>query len=66
MILNQPYPSPRKAGFHRVAISSTEGGFLPPQADFVEKSTCSRKCFFLCKGYEKDIFRGLPLGFKPE
>jgi len=33
--------------FHREAISSTEGGFLPPSADLVEKSTCSRKCFFL-------------------
>ena len=27
------------AGFHRVAISSTAGGFLPPTADLVEKST---------------------------
>ena len=46
MKLNPP-PHPREAGFHREAISPTEGGFLPPQADFVEKSTCSRKCFFL-------------------
>ena len=27
------------AGFHRVAISSTAVGFLPPTADLVEKST---------------------------
>jgi len=30
---------PREAGFHREAISSTEGGFLPPTADLIEKST---------------------------
>ena len=27
--------------------SPAEGGFLPPSADLVEKSTCLRKCFFL-------------------
>ena len=37
MKLNPPYPSPREAGFHREAISSTAGGFLPRAADLVEK-----------------------------
>ena len=37
MKLNPPYFSPREAGFHRVAISSTAGGFLPLKADLVEK-----------------------------
>ena len=38
MKLNPPRPSPREAGFHREAISSTKGGFLPPAADLTEKS----------------------------
>ena len=48
MKLNPPHPSPREAGFHREAISSTEGGFLPPSADLVEKShPLARMAFFL-------------------
>ena len=45
MKLNPPRPSPREAGFHREAISSTEGGFLPPTADLVEKSTLAHAFF---------------------
>ena len=46
MKLNPSY-SPREAGFHREAISSTAGGFLPPSADLVEKShPLSRMAFF--------------------
>jgi hypothetical protein len=29
------HPSPDEFGFHRVAISSTEGEFLPPEADLI-------------------------------
>ena len=48
MKLNPPYFSPREAGFHREAISSTAGGFHPPKADLVEKSTSAlQMCFFL-------------------
>ena len=48
MKLNPPHPSPREAGFHREAISSTEGGFHPPQADLAEKSRLlSQSAFFL-------------------
>jgi hypothetical protein len=39
MKLNPPRLSPREAGFHRAAISSTAGGFHPPKADLAEKST---------------------------
>ena len=46
MKLNPSY-SPREAGFHREAISSTEGGFIPPKADLVEKKHCVRSAFFL-------------------
>ena len=46
MKLNPPYPSPREAGFHRAAISSTAGGFLPPTADLTEKSTSLRDVLF--------------------
>ena len=45
MKLNPPRPSPREAGFHREAISSTEGGFIPPKADLVEKSTATAVLF---------------------
>lgn len=41
--------SPRTAGFHRVAISSTAGGFLMPKADLVEKDatqTIDKKILF--------------------
>ena len=41
--------------FHSEATSSTKGGFIPPSADFVEKSTCFRKCFFM----------GWAMGFEP-
>ena len=46
MKLNPP-PHPREAGFHREAISPTEGGFLPQTADLVEKSQVLRLGFFL-------------------
>ena len=40
--------SPNEVGFHREAISSTIGGFIPSaRTDLVEKSTCNCKCFFL-------------------
>ena len=48
MKLNPPRLSPREAGFHRAAISSTAGGFHPPKADLAEKSTsATQTCFFL-------------------
>ena len=51
MKLNPPRPSPREAGFHREAISSTKGGFLPPAADLTEKSRLlSQSAFFLGRG----------------
>ena len=66
MKLNPPHPSPREAGFHREAISSTEGGFLPPQADLAEKSRLlSQSAFFLCKDYKKDIFAVFAYDFEP-
>ena len=38
---------PREAGFHREAISSTEGGFIPSaRTDLVEKSQVLRLGFF--------------------
>ena len=38
----------RISGFHREAISPRAAGFHPSaRTDFVEKSTCFRKCFFL-------------------
>ena len=55
MKLNPPRPSPREAGFHREAISSTKGGFLPPAADLTEKSRLlSQSAFFLAgaEGFE--------------
>ena len=30
---------PAQAGFHRVAISSTAGGFIPQKADLIEKDS---------------------------
>ena len=45
MKLNPPRPSPREAGFHCEAISSTAGGFIPPKADLVEKSTATAVLF---------------------
>ena len=54
MKLNPP-PHPREAGFHREAISSTEGGFLPPQADLTEKShSLARMAFFLAHPFKID------------
>ncbi len=47
MKLNPPHLSPREAGFHREAISSTAGGFLPLKADLVEKKHCNSSAFFL-------------------
>ena len=42
--------SSNEVGFHRGAISSTIGGFIPyDRTDLVEKSTCFRKCFFLAE-----------------
>ena len=51
MKLNPSY-SPREAGFHREAISSTEGGFIPSsRTDLVEKSQVEiRLGFFLGRG----------------
>jgi hypothetical protein len=47
MKLNPPRLSPREAGFHRAAISSTAGGFHPPKADLAEKARLrSRRAFF--------------------
>ena len=54
MKLNPPRPSSREAGFHREAISSTEGGFLPQTADLVEKKHCTRSAFFLANDYNFD------------
>ena len=77
MKLNPPRPSPREAGFHREAISSTKGGFLPPAADLTEKSRLlTQSAFFLCCHYKIDPYKatvqkqsiifamrvGLPLG----
>ena len=77
MKLNPPRPSPREAGFHREAISSTKGGFLPPAADLTEKSILlSQSAFFLWYHYKIDPYKatvqkqsiifamrvGLPLG----
>ena len=45
---------PREAGFHRKAISSTKGGFIPSaRTDLVEKST-PKRAFFLAgaEGFE--------------
>jgi hypothetical protein len=44
---SNPRPYPREAGFHRKAISSTAGGFLPLEADLTEKSTCLASAFFM-------------------
>ncbi len=49
MKLNPPRPTPREAGFHREVISSTEGGFIPPKADLVEKKHCVSSAFFLAE-----------------
>ena len=38
---------PASAGFHRVAISSTAGGFLPQKADLVKKEQVFRLALFL-------------------
>ena len=57
MKLNPPRPSPREAGFHREAISSTKGGFLPPAADLTEKSRLlSQSTFFLAHYYKIDPY----------
>ena len=46
--IKSAYHLPALAGFHRDAISSTAGGFLPPTADLTEKShSLSRMAFFL-------------------
>ena len=55
MKLNPPRPSPREAGFHREAISSTAGGFIPPKADLVEKSTATAVPFSLASMSGIDI-----------
>ena len=57
----------RRSDFtHRRRISHREAVFHPPdRVDFVEKSTCLRKCFFLASGYEKDGFAFLIDGFVP-
>ena len=52
MKLNPPRPSPREAGFHREAISSTKGGFLPPAADLTEKSRLLTQSAFFLAGAE--------------
>ena len=58
MKLNPPHSSPREAGFHREAISSTKGGFLPPAADLTEKSRLlTQSAFFLCCHYKIDPYK---------
>lgn len=56
----------RRSDFtHRRRISHREAVFHPPErVDFVEKSTCLHKCFFLSMGYEKDGFAFLIDGFE--
>lgn len=56
----------RRSDFtRRRRISHREAVFHPPErVDFVEKSTCLRKCFFLSSGYEKDGFSFLIDGFE--
>ena len=46
---------PASAGFHRIAISSTMGGFLPAKADLVEKSTSYEVLFTLANQDGKTI-----------
>ena len=43
---------PREAGFHREAISSTEGGFLPPTADLIEKNQVEIRLGFFLAGVQ--------------
>ena len=38
----------REAGFHHEVISSTEGGFLPPEADLTEKALAFASFFSWC------------------
>ena len=44
---------PASAGFHRVAISSTAGGFLPQKADLVEKKSKSYDLLFFSGGDDR-------------
>ena len=57
----------RRSNFtRRRRISHREAVFHPPErVDFVEKSTCESKCFFLSMGYVKDGFAFLIDGFEP-
>lgn len=51
LMKSNPSLSLRKAGFHREAISSTAGGFLPTKADLTEKSRLlALSAFFLGRG----------------
>ena len=46
---------PDEVGFHRVAISSTAGGFLPPSADLVKKALAFASAF-LARVDRKDAY----------
>ena len=54
--------SRRKFGFDSEAISLGEAKFHSPQANFVEKSTCFRKYFFLAQaeGFALDFCKAFP------
>ena len=55
MKLNPPH-NPAIAGFHREAISSTEGGFLPTKADLVGKSRGHKEgAFNKIEGYQLSL-----------
>ena len=58
--------SPREAGFHREAISSTAGGFIPSaRTDLVEKSQVEiRLGFFLGAPLQnRSVFQGVRINF---
>ena len=53
-----PLSSPREAGFHREAISSTAGGFLTPSADLaIKKPFAFANGFFMCRVADLDARR---------
>ena len=53
--------NPAQAGFHRVAISSTKGGFLPTKADLVEKNSGLHAILSLFSGAPSGIRTRDPL-----
>ena len=66
-----PSSYPDEVGFHRVAISSTAGGFLPQKADLVEKREQVKDLLSFFWRCHPDLNRGievlqtfaLPLGY---